>query len=190
MRTEPRPRPLLVLLDRDGTLNEDRPDSVKTPDELVMIPGAAEAVARLTGAGVPVAVVTNQANIGRGVIDAQMLSRIHDKLRREIAGRGGKLDAIIFCPDHPERATERRKPGSGMLREALESFGVDPADALVIGDSLKDLEAGARLGCRRALVRTGKGRATERAGVPPDLEPVAVYDDLAAAVEAILEGAP
>jgi D-glycero-D-manno-heptose 1,7-bisphosphate phosphatase len=77
-----------------------------------------------------------------------------------------------------------------MLREALESFGVDPADALVIGDSLKDLEAGARLGCRRALVRTGKGRATERAGVPPDLEPVAVYDDLAAAVEAILEGAP
>jgi D-glycero-D-manno-heptose 1,7-bisphosphate phosphatase len=179
-----------VLLDRDGTLNEDRPESVRNPDELVMLPGAAAAVARLTKAGVATVVVTNQANIGRGVIDEGMLKRIHDKLRREIAAAGGRLDAILFCPDHPERATERRKPGPGMLREALDRFEIEPADALMIGDSLKDLEAGASLGCPRALVRTGKGRATEREGIPPRVRPVAVYDDLAAAVATLLDGAP
>ncbi|MGB8273948.1 MAG: HAD-IIIA family hydrolase, partial [Alphaproteobacteria bacterium] len=165
-----------MLLDRDGTLNEDRRDSVTSPDQLVMIPGAAEAVARLTRAGVAVALVTNQANIGRGVIDEAALERIHDKLRREIARAGGKLDSIFICPDAPERATERRKPGPGMLREALAHFAARAADTPMIGDSLKDLEAGKAAGCPRILVRTGKGRATEATGLPPRVLPVAVYD--------------
>ena len=183
------PRPQMVLLDRDGVLNADRPDSVKTPEELVLIPGAAEAVARLNRAGVKAVVVTNQSVAGRGIVDDAMLARIHEKLRTELARKGAALDAIIVCTDHPDRATERRKPGTGMLREALAQFGIAPSRALVIGDALRDLEAAAALGCPRVLVRSGKGAATERAGIPAHLQPVAVHDDLAAAAGALLGGA-
>lgn len=180
----------MVLLDRDGVLTEDRPDSVKHPDELVVLPGAAEAVARLNRAGVRAVVVTNQAVIGRGVIGQAMLDRIHGKLRAELSKAGASLDDIIVCPDHPDRPSERRKPGPGMLREALARFGGAPAATPMIGDSLIDLEAAAALGCPRVLVRTGKGAETESQGLPAHVRPVAVHDDLSGAVRHLLEGTP
>lgn len=178
--------PQLVLLDRDGVLNIDRADFVKSPDELILIPGAAAAVARLNRAGIKAVVVSNQSAVGRGIIDEAMLARIHEMLAAELAATGAALDAVIVCTDAPEKATERRKPGAGMLRDAIEKFRADPAQTVVIGDALRDLEAAAKIGCRRILVRTGKGAATERAGIPAHLRPVAVYDDLARAVEALL----
>jgi histidinol-phosphate phosphatase family protein len=178
--------PRMVLLDRDGVLNLDRPDSVKTLEELVVIPGAAEAVARLNAAGILAVVASNQSVVGRGVISQAELDAINDKLRSQLADKGARLDALIVCTDAPEQATERRKPGPGMLREALERFGVEAGQALVVGDALRDLEAGAALGCPLALVRTGKGAALEKAGIPPALGAVAVYDDLSDAVNGIL----
>jgi D-glycero-D-manno-heptose 1,7-bisphosphate phosphatase len=177
---------MLVLLDRDGVLNEDRPDYVKNPGELVMIPGAAEAVARLNGAGIRVAVVTNQACVGKGIIDLTMLDRIHQHLRGNLARAGARLDEIFFCPDPPWAATDNRKPGPGMLRQALAQFKTEPAVAVMIGDTLRDMEAALTVGCRRILVRTGKGRNTQAEGLPHRILPVAVHDDLAAAVDSLL----
>ena len=176
----------LVLLDRDGVLNADRPDSVKSPAELLLLPGAAEAVRRLNEAGRLVVVCTNQGVVGRGVIDETMLDRIHDKLRAELARVRARLDALIHCSDSPERPGPRRKPAPGMLREAMARFRISAGETVMIGDSIVDLEAAAAAGCRRILVRSGKGRATQAAGIPGRLLPVAVYEDLAADVEALL----
>lgn len=184
-----RPR-RLVLLDRDGVLNIDRQTGVRHPDELEMVPGAAAAVARLNAAGIAVAVVTNQSVLGRHVIDAAMLERIHAKLRVELAAAGAHLDAMHVCPDAPDAPTDRRKPAPGMLLEALAEFGAAPADTPMIGDALRDLQAAAAAGCPRILVRTGKGRETVAAGLPDSLQPVTVRDDLADAVAALLDDRP
>jgi len=176
----------LVLIDRDGVLNMDRPGAVKSPDEFKMIPRSAEAVARLNTAGIKIAVVTNQSVVGRGIIDTAMLDRIHAKLYDELARAGARLDALFVAPDRPDAATERRKPGPGMLREALAQFRASPAETPMIGDSLADMKAALAAGCRRVLVRTGKGALTQSAGLPPDVLPVAVHEDLWSAVEALL----
>ncbi len=107
----------LVLLDRDGVLNEDRPDSVRSPAQLTMLPRAAEAVARLNRSGARTVVVTNQSVVGRGLIDEAMLQQIHARLRDELSRAGAQLDDILFCPDAPDGATDWRKPGPGMLQE-------------------------------------------------------------------------
>jgi len=178
----------LVLLDRDGVLNVDRPDSVKNPGELVLIPGASQAVARLNAAGVKVAVCTNQSIVGRGTISRDMLERIHEELRSMLARDGARLDAIFDCTDAPGMPSTRRKPEPGMLREALQRFAAAAGDTPMIGDALRDLEAAQRAGCRRVLVRTGKGAKTQAAGIPETLLPVAVHSDLQAAVQAYLAG--
>jgi D-glycero-D-manno-heptose 1,7-bisphosphate phosphatase len=176
----------LVLLDRDGVLNVDRPDSVKTPGEFVMLPGAAEAVARLNAAGRLVAVCTNQSVVGRGLIDEAMLALIHDKMRGELARAGARLDALIHCSDAPNRAGPRRKPAPGMLFEAMARLRVAPEDTVMIGDAVSDLEAASAAGCRRILLRSGKGSDAQAAGLPPHVLPVSVHEDLAAAVDALL----
>jgi D-glycero-D-manno-heptose 1,7-bisphosphate phosphatase len=174
------------LLDRDGVLNADRPDSVKSPAELLLLPGAAEAVRRLNDAGSLVAVCTNQGVVGRGVIDEARLALIHEKLVGELARAGARLDALFHCSDAPESPGPRRKPAPGMLREAMARFRVPAGETVMIGDAMVDLEAAAVAGCRRILVRSGKGRATQAAGLPEHVLPVAVHEDLAAAVEALL----
>lgn len=177
---------MLVLLDRDGVLNEDREDSVKTPEELVLIEGSAEAVARLKRAGHLVVVVTNQSVVGREVINRDMLDRIHEKLGFAIVRAGGRLDDIMVCPDPPWAATDRRKPGPGMLNEAISRFAAQADETVMIGDALRDLQAAVAAGCRRILVLSGKGRETLDAGLPDEVQPVAVYDDLAAASDGLL----
>ena len=176
----------LVLLDRDGVLNADRPDSVTSPAQLELLPGAAAAVARLNAVGAKVCVVTNQSVVGRGLIDEATLGLIHARLIAGLAAEGAVLDGLLHCPDPPDRPTRRRKPGPGMLEEALAQFGADPAATPMIGDALLDLEAAAAAGCPRNLVRTGKGLDTEAAGLPVAVGPVAVFDDLAAAVDSLL----
>jgi D-glycero-D-manno-heptose 1,7-bisphosphate phosphatase len=181
-------RPDLVLLDRDGVLNVDRSDYVRTPAQLVLIDGAAAAVARLNAAGIPVAVCTNQSAVGRGIVSAAMLDRIHDALRDGLARHGARIDALFACTDAPGPPSTHRKPAPGMLIDALRRFRTSPDRAAMIGDSLRDLQAAQTAGVARILVRTGHGAATQAAGLPREILPVAVHDDLAAAVAALLDG--
>lgn len=177
---------MLILLDRDGVLNEDRPDHVKNPGEFHMIPHSAEAVARLNSAGHKVALVTNQSGIGRGLYTEEMLGKIHEKMNVALRRAGGHLDAIFICPDAPGGHSPRRKPEPGMLREAMERFRISAYDTIMIGDALRDLEAAAKVNVKRILVRTGKGAATQAQGLPASILPVAVYETLWVAVEALL----
>jgi D-glycero-D-manno-heptose 1,7-bisphosphate phosphatase len=116
----------------------------------------------------------------------EALERVHARLREALARDGARLDALFFCPDPPDRRSSHRKPAPGMLRDALARFGVAAADAVMIGDDLRDLEAAAALGMPRRLVRTGHGARVQAEGIPPRVLPVAVDDDLAAAVDALL----
>lgn len=180
---------MLIILDRDGVLNRDSPDDyVKSPGELVMLPGVGKAVAQLNAQQWPVAICTNQACVGKGIIDEAMLGRIHEKLYDELAREGAKIDALFFAPDPPWAQTERRKPGAGMLREAMQRFRMTPQETVFIGDSLTDLQAGAKAGVRCILVRSGKGAQVQAKGIPPELLPVTVAEDLPDAVHRLLSG--
>ena len=179
---------MLILLDRDGVLNEDRDDFVKTPDELVLLPGAAEAVRALNDAGHILALVTNQSAVGRGIISAARLEEIHQALRSKLARAGARLDHIEICTDPPWADSDRRKPAPGMLRAMLARFRTAPAEAVMIGDDLRDLDAALAAGIPRILVRTGKGARLQAQGLPPHILPVSVYDDLAEAARALTTG--
>lgn len=176
----------LVLLDRDGVLNQDRHDYVKTPEELVMIPRVAQACARLNAAGIKVAIVSNQGGVGKGIFSADMLDKIHQKLRHELKSGGGHIDLLLTCNEPPWSEHERRKPRPGMLKEAMAHFRIPPHDCVMIGDQLRDLQAAHAAGVRRVLVRSGKGAELQAKGLPDDILPVSVYDDLFGAVEALL----
>tara|TARA_R100000005_G_scaffold89219_1_gene59619 strand:- start:4569 stop:5114 length:546 start_codon:yes stop_codon:yes gene_type:complete len=179
---------MLVILDRDGVINEDRADFVKTPEELVFIPNALEAVARLNSRGHRLVVATNQSCVGRGIITDEQLAVIHGKLLDALARVSGRLDDIIVAPDAPWEASDRRKPGPGMLIEAMRKFGQRPGETVFIGDSLRDLQAAHAAGCHRILVQTGKGHKTLSAGIDRKLLPVHVARDLDEAADYILDG--
>ena len=166
----------LVILDRDGVINVDSDAFIKSPDEWVAIPGSLEAIARLNQAGYRVAIASNQSGIGRGLFDMAALNAMHEKMNRAAASVGGRIDAVFFCPHTQEDECECRKPKPGMLQQIVERFEIDPADTPVVGDSLRDLQAGAALGFELHLVLTGKGRKTLTAGdLPPNTK---VHDDL------------
>jgi len=147
----------LIILDRDGTINEDRDDFVKTPDEWVPIPGALEAIARLNQAGWHTVVATNQSGLGRGTFDMATLNAMHVKMNQMLAKQGGRIDAVFFCPHAPEDGCSCRKPLPGLFEQIGERFGVPLRDVPMVGDSLRDLQAGAAVGCQPHFVRTGKG---------------------------------
>jgi len=176
----------LVLIDRDGVINDEIGGYIQSPGDIRMIPGSARAIARLNNAGLKLAVCTNQSVVGRGMIDMAMLEKIHEHITRELAREGARIDAWFICTDHPDRATRRRKPGPGMLEEALQQFQAVPSETPMIGDNLRDLEAAAVVGCPRHLVRTGHGAKAQADGIPAAVLPVRVHDDLAAAVTALL----
>ncbi len=175
----------LVILDRDGVINEDSDAYIKSPAEWVPVPGSLEAIARLTAAGWRVVVATNQSGIARGLFDLETLGRIHARMHRAVAEAGGRIEAIFFCPHGPDEGCRCRKPAPGLLEEIAARYRTTLEGVPVIGDSARDLEAARAAGARPVLVRTGKGRRTEAAGGPA-LEGVPVHDDLAAAVEALL----
>lgn len=174
----------LIILDRDGVINEDSAHYIKSPAEWKAIPGSLEAIARLTQSGYRVVVATNQSGIGRGLFDMDTLNAMHEKMHKTTVALGGRIDAVFFCPHTAESGCECRKPKSGMFRRIAETMNVDLKNVPSVGDSLRDLQAGAALGCQTILVRTGKGVDTEAKGGLPD--GTRVFDDLAAFVEDLL----
>lgn len=183
MQFTPLSPPRLVILDRDGVLNEDRVNYVQRVEELRMLPGAGKAVARLNAARIPVALATNQSCVGKGLVSEGQLDLIHTCLETHLNASGGWLDAIFFCGD--AQPSFHRKPGPGMLLDAMQMFNVQPQETVFIGDAMRDLQAAAAAGCAAILVRTGQGRVTEGELAPAGAN-VPVYDDLAQAVDGLL----
>ena len=180
----------LVILDRDGTINEDRNDFVKSVDEWVPIPGALEAIARLNHAGWHVVIATNQSGIGRGIFDMSALNAMHLKMNQLLAKLSGRVDAVFFCPHVADDNCQCRKPLPGMFKQISERFGVDLNKVLVAGDSLRDLQAGAALGCEPHLVRTGKAAAmsdVQLAQTVATVQGTFVHTDLKAFAEFVIQ---
>ena len=166
----------LVILDRDGVINEDSDAYIKSVAEWRPIPGSLEAIARLTRAGHRVFVASNQSAIGRGLMDFEALLAIHDHLQRACAELGGRIDGIEFAPEHPDHASDRRKPAPGMLRDIARRLQVSLDGVPFVGDSISDVEAARAAGATPILVRSGKGPRTISAH---DVSGIAIYDDLA-----------
>ena len=174
----------LVILDRDGVINADRVDFVRTLDQFVPLPGSVEAMAALSRAGWIVTVATNQSGLGRGYFGEDTVEAIHARLRVDVAASGGKVHSIQFCPHHPDEGCACRKPKPGMYQAIARDVGVSLDGVPCVGDSARDLEAARAVGARPILVLTGNGRKTLDdlgAGACPE-----VYDDLAAAAAALM----
>ena len=179
----------LIILDRDGTINEDRDDFVKTPDEWVPIPGALEAIARLNHAGWHTVIVTNQSGLGRGLFDMSTLNAMHLKMNEALAKHGGRIDAVFFCPHTPEEQCDCRKPLPGLMLLVGERYGLNLKDVAVVGDSLRDLLAGVAAGCPTHLLRTGKAAQyseEQLAHVLAQAPGTQVHADLAAFADAFI----
>ena len=168
----------LVILDRDGTINHDSDQYIKSPAEWRPIEGSLEAIARLTQAGYRIVIATNQSGIARGLFDTTTLIAIHDTLQRAAAQLGGRIDAFFFCPHAESAACECRKPKPGMLLEIAKRFNVSLDRVYMVGDARRDLEAAAAAGAKPVLVLTGNGRKTRETGGLP--QGTAIYPDLAA----------
>lgn len=175
----------LIILDRDGVINHDSDQFIKSPDEWRPIPGSLEAIARLNQAGYRVVVASNQSGLGRGLFSMDTLNRIHAKMHRMVAMAGGRIDAVFLCPHAADATCECRKPKAGLFRDIGQRYRTDLSGVPAIGDALRDLQAAMAVGARPILVRTGKGKRTLAAGPLP--EGVTVYDDLDAAVHALIE---
>ena len=178
--------PKLVILDRDGVINEDSDEYIKTADEWIPLPGSLEAIARLNHASILVTVATNQSGIGRGLFTADDLNQMHAKFQRSLARIGGHVDGVFFCPHAPDAGCECRKPAPGLLRSISLRFGLPLNDVPVIGDSKRDVDAAIAAKAMPMLVRTGKGRRTE--AEYPELADLPWFDDLAEAVDHLLDG--
>ncbi|MFN7835215.1 MAG: D-glycero-beta-D-manno-heptose 1,7-bisphosphate 7-phosphatase [Burkholderiaceae bacterium] len=169
----------LIVLDRDGVINEDSDHFVKSPSEWHPIPGSFQAIARLNRADYKVAVATNQSGVARGLFDVEMLSSMHNKMLKLAGEVGAHIDSIFFCPHAPDARCECRKPRPGLLMEIAQRYKLPLTNVPCVGDSLRDLEAAASVGGKPYLVRTGKGARTleSQAALPPGTE---IFDDLAA----------
>jgi len=176
----------LIILDRDGVINEDSDEYIKSPDEFFPIPGSLEAIARLNHAGYMVVVATNQSGIARGYFSMDTLTQIHDKLKRLLSAYGGRIDGIFFCPHSPDDQCHCRKPRPGLYEEIAQRLKTDLAEVPAVGDSLRDLQAAQQVGATPILVRSGKGERTLAKG--EGLEGIPVYANLAEYVDELLEG--
>jgi D-glycero-D-manno-heptose 1,7-bisphosphate phosphatase len=167
----------LVVLDRDGVINQDSDGFIRSSAEWHAIDGSLEAIALLGAHGFTVAVATNQSGLARGLFDLPALNQIHGTLVDAVEAAGGHIDRIVFCPHGPDEGCDCRKPAPGLLRQLAEHYGVSLDDVPFIGDSLSDLEAARSVGARGLLVRSGKGRATEKA-FGDSASGFEVFDDL------------
>jgi len=175
--------PKVILLDRDGVINKDSPDFVKTKDEWQALPGSLEGIAELYKAGFILGIATNQSAVARGLITIDTLWGIHQKMLYEIQLAGGYVVKIFFCLHGPNDNCGCRKPKPGLLIQAAEQFACGFGNMIFIGDSKRDIEAARAVGARPVLVRTGNGRDTEKALQDASLE---VHDDLRAAATALI----
>ena len=180
----------IVILDRDGTINQDSDDYIKSPEEWVALPGAIDAIAKLNHAGWRVVIASNQSGLGRGLFDVATLNQMHDKMNKALANAGGRVDAIFYCPHTPDDHCHCRKPLPGLFEQIGERFNVDLKDVHAVGDSLRDAQAAAASGCMPHLVLTGK--CEQYAGLAlPDGFPsqTRVHSDLAAFADWLLVNA-
>jgi D-glycero-D-manno-heptose 1,7-bisphosphate phosphatase len=183
--------PKLVILGRDGVLNLYRDDHVKAPEEWQPVQGALEAVARLNQAGWHAVVATNQSGIGRGLVDMASLNTVHLRMMQLLGEKGGRIDAVFFCPHTPEEHCDCRKPLPGLMQQIGERYGLDGqlAGVPMVGDTARDLQAAQAAGCEPHLVRTGRAAALTPEQLAQWLDGIArvvVHDDLAAFAEFVL----
>ena len=175
----------LIILDRDGVINQDSDNFIKSPDEFIPLPGSLEAITKLHKAGYTVAVATNQSGIARGLYSLDTLQQMHDKLTSLLAKLGGKVDYIAYCPHGPNDNCDCRKPRPGMYHDIAKHFNTTLENIPIVGDSLRDLQAAQSVKARPYLVTTGKGEQTIVKG--EGLEGIPVYNDLAAVVNELLK---
>ena len=176
---------MLVLLDRDGVINMDLSTGVRSTDEFKFIPKSIDAIRLLNSKKIPVAIVTNQALVGRGDISELQLNHIHEHMNQILKSNNAVVDHIFYCTDTTIEPHDRRKPAAGMLLEAMDLFQKHPCETIMIGDALRDLQAAKTAGCRRILVKTGKGLLTLKSDLKA-LEPFDVFDSLWQAVQHLL----
>jgi D-glycero-D-manno-heptose 1,7-bisphosphate phosphatase len=176
----------LIILDRDGVINEDSAAYIKHPDEWIPIPGSLQAIARLHQAGWKVAIASNQSGLARGYFDTTTLTAIHQKMRKALASLGGSIDALFICPHGPDQGCTCRKPLPGLFHDIARRYDLTLEGVPAVGDSMRDLQASAAAGCTPWLVQTGNGAKTiEQAHLPVGTRFAA---DLADAVDQILSG--
>lgn len=179
----------LVILDRDGVINQDSANFIKNTNEWIALPGSLEAIALLNQSGYRVAVATNQSGISRGLFDMATLNAIHDKMHRALSQVGGRIDALFYCPHAADDNCSCRKPKTGMIEDIGRRFSLNLHEVFGVGDSLRDLQAFAAAGCKPILVRSGKGEETLAAAQLPNqsLPPnTLIFADLAEAVQHII----
>lgn len=174
----------LVVLDRDGVINHDPVDSVMSPDDFVPIEGSLAAIARLNQAGIKVAVATNHSSVARGLLDVDTLHAIHQRMTTLLQQVGGHIDMVAFCPHSDADECSCRKPAPGMLYSITERLKIAPADTVMVGDSLKDVQAAMAAAIFPALVKTGSGQHT--LDTNNGLEHIPAYTDLAEFVDTLL----
>ncbi len=182
-----------VFLDRDGTINEQM-GYINHISRFQLLPGVRAAIKKLNDANIPVVVVSNQSGLARGYFPEELLSSVHEKMHKLLADKGAKVDAIYYCPHHPEAKEKRfretcncRKPNPGLVLRAADELGIDPKQSFVVGDRWSDIKTAANCGAKSILVRTGYGRGDEQyIGPHQKIQPHRKCDDLAEAVEWIL----
>lgn len=177
----------LIILDRDGVINQDSDDYIKSADEWIPIPGSIEAIARLSAAGFTVVVATNQSGISRQYFDEFELAHMHQKMCSLVEEAGGHIAGVFFCPHGPDEDCECRKPQPGLLRQIETEFATSVAGATFVGDTAKDILTARLVGCVPVLVRTGKGFRTLAEAAPGELDDVEVFDSLATFASEFLE---
>jgi D-glycero-D-manno-heptose 1,7-bisphosphate phosphatase len=180
----------LVILDRDGVINQDSDDYIRSVDEWIPIPGSIDAIARLSQAGFKVTVATNQSGIGRGYYDEYALAQMHELMHALVEEAGGHIDAVTYCPHLPDAGCTCRKPLPGLLDEIAEALQMPLENAWFVGDTEKDIETALSRDCRPILVLTGKGERTLPKLSPRLREAALVMPDLAAAATHILTNSP
>lgn len=177
----------LVILDRDGTINHDSDDYVKSSEEWVALPGAIEAMSKLHHAGWHLVIASNQSGLGRGLFDVATLNLMHDKLNKALAEVGARVDAIFYCPHTPDDHCHCRKPLPGLFEQIGERFGVQLSDVHAVGDTLRDAQAAASVGCQTHLVRTGNSASLLQDELPDNYPPqTRVHADLGAFADWLL----
>ncbi len=170
----------LIILDRDGVINEDSDNYIRSVDEWVPVPGSIKAIADLSKAGYTITVATNQSGLARGYFPESELHAMHNKMNTLVEAEGGEIKTILFCPHGPDDHCNCRKPAPGMVEQLLSLYSAQAGKTWVVGDSLRDLQAGLSAGCKAALVKTGKGERTLKAIAEkePQLESIPLFNNL------------
>lgn len=179
-----------IILDRDGVINQDSPEFIKSPDEWIPLKGSIEAIAKLKRAGYAIFIITNQSGVARKLFTVGTLTRIHQKMIKAVSHQGGEIDAILYCPHGPDDGCKCRKPQPGLFLELAERLNLSLTDIPAVGDSIRDLYAAKAAGAKPILVKTGNGQKSANIiakGEHDELSDIESYKNLADYVEHLLK---